>query len=87
MDHFGWTAAEVALAPSISSIVYILSVIPVSFIYKRSVRLVVLLGALLMASSLALSSQVTELWELYLFFGIMGGGSALALCGFPLPLL
>jgi len=86
MDHFGWTAAEVALAPSISSIVYILSVIPVSFIYKRSVRLVVLLGALLMASSLALSSQVTELWELYLFFGIMGG-SALALCGFPLPLL
>lgn len=73
MDDFGWTAAEVALAPSISSITYILSVVLVSFVYKRSVRLVILLGGLLMTISLVLSSQMTELWQLYVLFGILGG--------------
>ncbi len=73
MDDFGWTAAEVSLASSISSVTYILSVVLVSFVYKRSVRLVILLGGLLMGTSLALSSQVTELWQLYLFYGVLGG--------------
>jgi len=38
MEHFRWTATQVALAPSTMSIVYILSVLPVSLIYKCMFR-------------------------------------------------
>jgi len=74
MEHFGWTATQVALAPSTMSIVYILSVLPVSFIYKRSnIRLMSLLGGLLMGSGLILSSQATSSWHLYVSYGIVTG--------------
>jgi MFS family permease len=74
MDHFGWTAMEVALAPSTVSVVYVICVLPVSMIYKRlRLRLVILLGGLLTGSGLALCSQVTTSWQLCLFYGIMGG--------------
>lgn len=74
MDHFGWSATEVALAPSTSAVMYLLSVLPVSLTYKRlNIRLVVFLGGILMGLGLALSSQVTALWQLCLFYGVVTG--------------
>jgi OFA family oxalate/formate antiporter-like MFS transporter len=74
IDHFGWSVADVSLASSISSIVYIASVLPVSWAYqKMNVRLIVMAGSILMGSGLALSSQVTSLWQLYFFYGIVAG--------------
>lgn len=74
MDQFGWTAAEVALAPSTSSVTYILSVLPVSLAYKRlKLKPIILLGGLLMSSGLVLSSQVRTLWQLCLFYGVVIG--------------
>jgi len=72
MDHFGWSATEVAVAPSIMSIVYLLTVMPMSLAYKRfGLRPVIILGSLLMASGLALCGQATASWQLYLFFGVL----------------
>lgn len=74
MDQFGWTTSEVALAPSIVSFMYLASVIPMSSLYQRlNVRYVVLIGGILMGSGLVLSSQVTSLWQLYLFYGVLAG--------------
>jgi len=74
IDHFGWSVADVSLASSISSIVYIASVLPFSWAYqKMNVRLIVVTGSILMGSGLVLSSQVTSLWQLYFFYGIVAG--------------
>jgi len=74
INQFGWTAAEIALAPSTMSIVYVLMVLPVSWIYERlAIRVIVLAGGILMALGLILSSAVANLWQLYLFYGIIGG--------------
>jgi predicted MFS family arabinose efflux permease len=72
--QFGWRAADVALAPSILSVVYVVMVLPISWVYQRlSIRLVVLVGGILMGLGLALSSTITSLWQLYLFYGIIAG--------------
>ena len=74
ITQFGWRAADVALAPSILSVVYLVMVLPVSWVYQRlSIRLVALVGAILMGLGLALSSTITSLWQLYLFYGIIAG--------------
>lgn len=74
MNQFGWKAADVALAPSIFGLVYIAAVFPVSWAYQRySIKPITLLGGLLMGAGLALSSLTTSLWQLYLFYGVLGG--------------
>lgn len=74
MDQFGWTVADVALAPSILSVVYVVVVLPVSWAYQKlSIKPIILMGGILMGSGLALSSTITRLWQLYLFYGIVAG--------------
>ena len=74
ITEFGWRAADVALAPSILSIMYVVMVLPVSWVYQKvSIRLVVLGGGILIGLGLALSSTITSLWQLYLFYGILAG--------------
>jgi predicted MFS family arabinose efflux permease len=74
ITQFGWRAADVALAPSILSVVYLVMVLPVSWVYQKvSIKVVVLVGGILMGLGLALSSTITSLWQLYLFYGIIAG--------------
>lgn len=74
IDDFSCTVAEVALAPSIGSIIYLLFVLPASWMYKKiNAKTVILLGSILMGLGLALSSQITNLWQLYFFYSVVAG--------------
>jgi len=74
IDDFGWSVAEVALAPSILSVVYLLFVMPVSWMYERvNAKTIIILGGFLMGLGLALSSRVTGLWQLIFFYGVVAG--------------
>lgn len=71
-QEFGWSRAEVSAA---TSIVFLIAGItgPISgAVTDRSgVRPPILLGALGLAGSLALISQVQTLWQLYVLYGLM----------------
>jgi OFA family oxalate/formate antiporter-like MFS transporter len=74
INNFNWTVAQISLAPSIRSFIYLLFVLPSSYLYEKiNARLILLLGGTLMGLGLVLSSQVSTLWQLYVFYGVIGG--------------
>jgi MFS family permease len=74
INDFNWSVAQISLAPSIRSLMYLIFVLPSSYLYdKIKARPTLLLGGTLMGLGLALSSQAASLWQLYFFYGVVGG--------------
>ncbi len=72
LSEFGWTRGSTALAFSIFTIVYGLSSpITGTLIDRFGARLVIPIGAVVMAAGLFASSTVSEPWHLYVYYGIL----------------
>ena len=83
-NEFGWTTATTASAVTVFFWVYALSAPFVGGLAQRiGVRRTVLVGGLLLGGGGALVSFVTELWHLYLFWGVVAAMGAAALYVVP----
>jgi MFS family permease len=69
---FGWTRGTISLAYSIFMIVGGLCTLVVGWMLNRySVRKILLCGGLIHASGIMLTATTRELWQLYLFYGVL----------------
>lgn len=81
LGEYGWSRANTAGVFSTFVIVNALSGPLVGGLIDRlGARLVVPIGAVLMAVGLALCGRLTDLWQFYLFFGLLVG-LGLGICG------
>jgi MFS family permease len=72
LAEFGWTKAQLSSVFSAFMSVRIMTSLPVGYLTdKFGVRVVVLLGAILASTSLFFTSTFTNLFELYLYYGIL----------------
>lgn len=72
LTEFGWTRSELSGVFSAFMIVRILSSLPLGYLAdKFGVRSIVLSGAALSAVALLLTSLISSLWELYLYYSIL----------------
>lgn len=80
LQEFGWTRGNTAGAFSIALLVYGFSAPVIGYLVDRlGPRRVVPLGAIVLALGLGGLSRTTEIWHLYLFFGLLVGlGTAMA---------
>ena len=77
--QFGWTRTEVSLGVSITLLsAGVASPFVGRLTDRQGPRLVVFIGALVAAGGMALLSTSTELWQWYLFSGLMGLSVAMA---------
>jgi MFS family permease len=87
-QEFGWTTAMTASAVTVFFWVYAFSAPAVGRLAERvGVRGTVLVGGLLLGGGGALVSFVTELWHLYLFWGVIAAMGAAALYVAPTMVL
>ncbi len=87
-QEFGWTTAMTASAVTVFFWVYAFSAPAVGRLAERvGVRGTVLVGGLLLGRGGALVSFVTELWHLYLFWGVIAATGAAALYVVPTMVL
>ena len=87
-QEFGWTTATTASAVTVFFWVYALAAPIVGSLATRiGVRKTVLIGGLLLGGGGALVSQVQELWQLYLFWGVIAAFGAAALYVIPTMVL
>jgi len=87
-QEFGWTTATTASAVTVFFWVYALAAPLVGSLAARiGVRKTVLIGGLLLGGGGALVSQVQELWQLYLFWGVIAAFGAAALYVIPTMVL
>lgn len=84
-DDFAWSRGSISLASSAASVFGgILSIFVAKLSDKYGPRLFVTIAGVLHTAGFLLASQITELWQLYLIWGlIMGTGNA---CGY-VPLM
>jgi MFS family permease len=83
-QEFGWTTATTASAVTVFFWVYALAAPIVGGLAARiGVRKTVLFGGLLLGGGGALVSQVHELWQLYIFWGIIAAFGSAALYVIP----
>ena len=86
--EFGWSTAMTASAVTVFFWVYALSAPLVGNLAERmGVRRTVLLGGLLLGGGGALVSLIQELWQLYLFWGVVAAVGASALYVIPTMVL
>ncbi|MDO8567758.1 MAG: MFS transporter [Dehalococcoidales bacterium] len=80
-ETFGWSRATTSWAITTHLIVYALCMMPGGWAMDRfNTRLMYSIAAVLIGSSLILSSRITEPWQLYLVYGLpLGAG--ISLCG------
>lgn len=87
-QEFGWSTATTASAVTVFFWVYALSAPLVGSLAARiGVRKTVLIGGLLLGGGGALISQVQELWQLYLYWGVIAAFGAAALYVIPTMVL
>ncbi len=87
-QEFGWSTATTASAVTVFFWVYALAAPIVGSLAARiGVRKTVLIGGLLLGGGGALVSQVQELWQLYLFWGVVAAFGAAALYVIPTMVL
>jgi MFS family permease len=83
-QEFGWTTATTASAVTVFFWVYALAAPIVGGLAARiGVRKTVLFGGLLLGGGGALVSQVHELWQLYIFWGVIAAFGSAALYVIP----
>ena len=74
VEQFGWSDSGVALAYTITVLCSTMAPLLFGGVTRRlSTRLVVVIGALLFGAGLFLTGEMTRLWQLYLFYGIIAG--------------
>jgi len=74
LSDFGWTRTDTALALSIAFLVQGLTASGVGYLVDRiGPRRVVAMGAIVLALGMGALSQTSQLWHLYLFFGLFAG--------------
>jgi MFS family permease len=74
LGHFGWTRAAVSLGMSIlQGIAGLVGIMMGTLVDRYGARMIIASSALVGGLSYLLMSQVGSLWQLYLYFGIMGG--------------
>ncbi len=74
LDEFGWTRAMTSGAVSFSwAIQGFLAVVMGILTDRLGPRLVLTVAAVLLGSGYMLMSQINELWQLYLFWGVLAG--------------
>lgn len=74
MTDLGWSRAETSFAFTIYMVVYTFCSIPMGWLFDRyGPRLPLYLAAVLIGIGFSLGSVVNHLWQLWLFFGIIGG--------------
>ena len=72
LNEFGWTRAETSGPYSLSMIIYgVLCIVAGRLSDRFGPRLVVTLSGLIAGAGYLLMSQISALWQLYIFFGIM----------------
>jgi OFA family oxalate/formate antiporter-like MFS transporter len=73
-ETFGWDKSEVFLTYSIAIFVFAFATMFAGRLQDRvGPRIVAILGILMYSGGLMLSSMVSELWQLYLSYGILAG--------------
>lgn len=71
LGEFGWTRASTALAFSVFTVMYgLTSPLSGALVDRFGARVVIPVGAAVMAAGLFASSTVTEPWHLYVYYGI-----------------
>jgi OFA family oxalate/formate antiporter-like MFS transporter len=82
-EFFKATRAEIMVPFSVTSIVFALSMVPAGKIQdKKGPKFATIIGGILAGIGYILSSTAVHLWQLTLYFGIIGGiGAALAYSG------
>jgi OFA family oxalate/formate antiporter-like MFS transporter len=74
LGEFAWRRGEAAIGYSLSWLLLLLFSPLAGWLYDRwGARLLVPVGGLLLGVALALTGQVTMLWQYYLAFGVFGG--------------
>lgn len=74
LGEFAWRRGEAALGYSLSWLLLLVFSPMAGWLYDRwGARLLVPAGGLLLGAALALTGQVTTLWQYYLAFGVLGG--------------
>lgn len=72
--EFGWTRTQTSLTFSISMLGFSLGGLSAGYIQKAtSPRIVVGIGSTLILAGFLACSQMQELWQLFVFYGILGG--------------
>ncbi|MGN0735443.1 MAG: nitrate/nitrite transporter [Anaerovoracaceae bacterium] len=72
--EFGWLRSQTSLTFSISMLAFAVGGIASGYIQKKSSnRVVITLGIILIAAGFMLSSMMTELWQLFVFYGVTCG--------------
>jgi MFS family permease len=84
MAEFEWSRSQVSLAFTIYMGTYTLAAVPMGWLYDRyGPRLPLGIASVLVGGGIALCSQVSSLWQLYLLFGVVAGVGFGAI--FPVP--
>ncbi len=85
LTEFGWTSAMTSGAFSLSQVLYgLLGIVTGGFNDIFGPRIVLTLCGLLVALGYSLMSQISAVWQLYLFYGVIVG---IGISGFYVPLL
>ena len=72
LDSFGWTRATVSLAYSIFMLTGGIGTLAIGGLVERySIRKILLIGGLIHAAGIMLTATTRELWQLYLFYGVL----------------
>ena len=83
LGEFAWRRGEAALGYSLSWLLLLVFSPLAGWLYDRwGARLLVPAGGLLLGTALALTGQVTTLWQYYLAFGVLGGAG---IAGIQIP--
>ncbi|MFC1937989.1 MFS transporter, partial [Chloroflexota bacterium] len=84
LSEFGWSRAVISGAFTLCLVVSgLLAIVAGRLTDRFGPRLVVIVCALFMGSGYLLMSQVSNIWQLYLFYGVLGG---IGMSGFMAPL-
>lgn len=79
-EEFGWTRADTVSAASVFLATYSLAGIAFGRLFDRyGPRTIVMIGALLVGAGISLSSTVSQIWQIRLYFGLIAGLGAGAL--------
>src|SRR3954470_23333662 len=75
-EEFGWSRATISAAVSISLVVFGLSgPFSAALVERVGVRRVVTVALTMIAAAAALTTQVTQPWQLYVLWGLVAGAA------------
>lgn len=75
-NQFGWTSGQISVAYTLQYLIFAFGSVFGGWLVDRiGARIMLVVGSLVLIASMALTSTVSELWQLYLYFGILLGVS------------